>query len=277
MCECASARVVLQVVSATPGCQTGRVRTSLVTVCVKRTSAVTSVTSAPPASSTSPTATVSVNESSTGAVGLLLCVMVMCVCSPQPSPHSPLTTPTERPNQPERSSVSVSWLCDGDTAEASLLDDGVCVCVCADCECSAAGTVENSCRPHPQTRTCVCKLGFTGDHCDACAPGFHGLNCQGETPSMTPMTTEVNSLSHTLKSIVDSYDWWSVPTACRCSGPGCLDGSCDPVTGHGVCRTGFQGYECDQCAAGYFNFPLCQCESNSGGRGCDDVITCRVT
>uniref|UniRef100_A0A3B4BCE3 Laminin, alpha 5 n=1 Tax=Periophthalmus magnuspinnatus TaxID=409849 RepID=A0A3B4BCE3_9GOBI len=90
--------------------------------------------------------------------------------------------------------------------------------------CSAAGTVDNSCRPDPRTRTCVCKPGFTGDHCDTCAPGFHGLNCQ----------------------------------ACQCSSPGCLDGSCDSVTGHGVCRSGFQGYECDRCAPGYFNYPLCQ-------------------
>ncbi|XP_056241478.1 laminin subunit alpha-5 isoform X1 [Seriola aureovittata] len=92
------------------------------------------------------------------------------------------------------------------------------------CECSAAGTVDNSCRPDPRTRTCVCKPGFTGDHCDTCAPGFYGLNCQ----------------------------------ACQCSGPGCLDGSCDLVTGHSVCRSGFQGYQCDQCAPGYFNYPLCQ-------------------
>ncbi|XP_058499238.1 laminin subunit alpha-5 isoform X1 [Solea solea] len=100
------------------------------------------------------------------------------------------------------------------------------------CECSAAGTVDNSCRPDPRTRTCVCKPGFTGDHCDTCAPGFYGLNCQ----------------------------------TCQCSSPGCLDGSCDFVTGHGVCRSGFQGYECDQCAAGYFNYPLCQlCGCSSVG------------
>ncbi|MEQ2293407.1 Laminin subunit alpha-5, partial [Ameca splendens] len=46
------------------------------------------------------------------------------------------------------------------------------------CECSAAGTVDNSCRPDPRTQTCVCKPGFTGDHCDTCTPGFYGLNCQ---------------------------------------------------------------------------------------------------
>uniref|UniRef100_A0A8C4GGV7 Laminin subunit alpha-5 n=1 Tax=Dicentrarchus labrax TaxID=13489 RepID=A0A8C4GGV7_DICLA len=112
------------------------------------------------------------------------------------------------------------------------------------CECSAAGTVDNSCRPDPRTRTCVCKPGFSGDHCDTCAPGFYGLNCQ----------------------------------ACQCSGPGCLDGSCDYVTGHGVCRSGFQGYECNQCAPGYFNYPLCQlCGCSTVGslpEGCDASGRC---
>ncbi|XP_027144166.1 laminin subunit alpha-5 isoform X2 [Larimichthys crocea] len=112
------------------------------------------------------------------------------------------------------------------------------------CECSAAGTVDNSCRPDPRTRTCVCKPGFTGDHCDTCAPGFHGLNCQ----------------------------------ACQCSGPGCLDGSCNLVTGHAVCRSGFQGYDCDQCAPGYFNYPLCQlCGCSPVGslpEGCDASGRC---
>ncbi|KAM4563209.1 laminin subunit alpha-5 isoform 2-T2 [Odontesthes bonariensis] len=112
------------------------------------------------------------------------------------------------------------------------------------CECSAPGTVDNSCRPDPQTQTCICKPGFTGDHCDTCAPRFYGPNCQ----------------------------------ACQCSGPGCRDGSCDLLTGQGNCRTGFQGYHCDQCAPGYFTYPLCQlCGCSADGslsEGCDTSGHC---
>ncbi|XP_030624223.1 laminin subunit alpha-5 [Chanos chanos] len=112
------------------------------------------------------------------------------------------------------------------------------------CECSAAGTEGNSCRPDPRSRTCICKLGFTGEHCDSCARGFFGLNCQ----------------------------------RCQCSGPGCLDGSCDQVTGQCFCRAGFQGYSCEQCAPGYFNYPLCQlCGCSTVGSlpgGCDSEGRC---
>ncbi|XP_045065442.1 laminin subunit alpha-5 isoform X2 [Coregonus clupeaformis] len=107
------------------------------------------------------------------------------------------------------------------------------------CECSAAGTEGNSCRPDPRSRTCICKPGFTGDRCDGCAPGHHGLNCQ----------------------------------TCQCLGPGCQDGRCDTLTGQCQCRQGFQGYSCDQCTPGYFNYPLCQlCGCSSVGslpEGCD--------
>ncbi|KAJ8408959.1 hypothetical protein AAFF_G00239800 [Aldrovandia affinis] len=112
------------------------------------------------------------------------------------------------------------------------------------CECNAAGSVGNSCRPDPRTHTCVCKPNFAGVHCDSCAPRFFGLNCQG----------------------------------CQCSGPGCLDGTCDTATGQCYCRSGFQGYACERCAPGYFNYPLCQlCGCSTVGslpEGCDASGRC---
>lgn len=47
--------------------------------------------------------------------------------------------------------------------------------------------------------------------------------------------------------------------ACQCSGPGQYDGTCDSETGQCLCRTGFEGHLCNQCAPGYFSYPLCQC------------------
>ncbi|XP_035378190.1 laminin subunit alpha-5 isoform X2 [Electrophorus electricus] len=112
------------------------------------------------------------------------------------------------------------------------------------CECNAAGTEGNSCRPDPHTRTCVCKAGFTGQHCDTCDPGYYSLNCY----------------------------------RCQCSGPGSQEGQCDMLTGQCACRSGFQGYACDQCAPGYFNYPLCQiCGCSSVGSvssSCDSIGQC---
>ncbi|XP_062872234.1 laminin subunit alpha-5 [Trichomycterus rosablanca] len=112
------------------------------------------------------------------------------------------------------------------------------------CECNAAGTEGNSCRPDLHTRTCVCKAGFTGMHCDTCAPGYYSHNCH----------------------------------RCQCSGPGSQDGSCNVVTGECVCRQGFHGYSCEQCAPGYFNYPLCQlCGCSNVGTvpgGCDSTGQC---
>ncbi|TUI56729.1 Laminin subunit alpha-5 [Bagarius yarrelli] len=104
------------------------------------------------------------------------------------------------------------------------------------CECNAAGTEGNSCQADPNTRTCMCKPGFKGQHCDTCATGYYGLNCY----------------------------------RCQCTGPGCQDGTCDVVTGQCVCRTGFHGYSCDQCAPGYFNYPLCQ---HFTGPHCDECLS----
>lgn len=67
-----------------------------------------------------------------------------------------------------------------------------------------------------------------------------------------PVTKAMQTCPHSCSS--------PFPPGCQCSGQGCLDGSCDALMGQCVCRSGFQGYSCEQCAPGYFNYPLCQCE-----------------
>lgn len=97
-------------------------------------------------------------------------------------PRSPAATRSGLQEEPEVSSLR------GTSKRGCVL--------CADCECSAAGTVENSCRADPRTGTCICKPGFTGDHCDACAPGFYGLSCEGETCTFKPNTSGTSPRLH---------------------------------------------------------------------------------
>lgn len=97
-------------------------------------------------------------------------------------PRSPAATRSGLQEEPEVSSLR------GTSKRGCVL--------CADCECSAAGTVENSCRADPRTGTCICKPGFTGDHCDACAPGFYGLSCEGETCTFKPNTSGTSARLH---------------------------------------------------------------------------------
>uniref|UniRef100_A0A3Q2VIY2 Laminin, alpha 5 n=1 Tax=Haplochromis burtoni TaxID=8153 RepID=A0A3Q2VIY2_HAPBU len=103
----------------------------------------------------------------------------------------------------------------------------------AACDCDVEFT-DGTCED--LTGRCFCKPNYTGENCDSCAAGFTGFpECYRE-PAGEIIT-------------------------CQCAGPGCLDGSCDEVTGHGVCRGGFQGPQCDRCAPGYFSYPLCQRKS----------------
>uniref|UniRef100_A0A3Q4GQJ6 Laminin N-terminal domain-containing protein n=1 Tax=Neolamprologus brichardi TaxID=32507 RepID=A0A3Q4GQJ6_NEOBR len=113
---------------------------------------------------------------------------------------------------------------------------------------------------------CDCQHHTCGVSCDQCCPGYHQLawkpattysanECEREC--VQTRTHGVVTPAEKCASCVGSGDL----VACQCAGPGCLDGSCDEVTGHGVCRSGFLGPQCDRCAPGYFSYPLCQRKS----------------
>ncbi|MEQ2217073.1 hypothetical protein XENOCAPTIV_012983, partial [Xenoophorus captivus] len=135
------------------------------------------------------------------------------------------------------------------------------------CECSAAGTVDNSCRPDPRTQTCVCKPGFTGDHCDTCTPGFYGLNCQVcGCSTVGSLPERCNASGRCL-----CKPEFQGPRCEQCrsgfhSYPSCQECSCDPrtsfdtsctVSGICHCRPNYSGASCDQCSPGYYGYPSC--------------------
>uniref|UniRef100_A0A663MGQ6 Laminin subunit alpha 3 n=1 Tax=Athene cunicularia TaxID=194338 RepID=A0A663MGQ6_ATHCN len=119
---------------------------------------------------------------------------------------------------------------------------------CIPCSCNsehAEGCEEGSGR-------CFCKQNFQGENCERCADGFYGYPYCVRIP-VYPSPNPSDAMAGDI-------------IACQCHGAGVLGGDCDGNSGQCRCRTGFHGFSCDTCAAGYFHYPLCQvCECNSVG------------
>ncbi|KAL9868319.1 laminin subunit alpha-3 isoform 2-T2 [Geothlypis trichas] len=134
---------------------------------------------------------------------------------------------------------------------------------CIPCSCNlehADGCEEGSGR-------CFCKQNFQGDHCERCADGFYGYPFCVYTP-LNPSTSSVPSDAVAGDIIGGCKPGYFGPQClpCQCHGAGVLGSDCDGSTGQCRCRTGFGGFSCDTCAAGYFQYPFCQvCECNLMG------------
>ncbi|KAM9260806.1 laminin subunit alpha-3 [Cariama cristata] len=135
---------------------------------------------------------------------------------------------------------------------------------CIPCSCNsehAEGCEEGSGR-------CFCKQNFQGENCERCADGFYGYPFCVYT-SVYPFTSP-NPRDAMAGDIIEGgckpgyFGPQCLP--CQCHGAGVLGGDCDGNTGQCRCRTGFGGFSCDTCAAGYFHYPFCQvCECNLAG------------
>ncbi|XP_056188731.1 laminin subunit alpha-3 [Falco biarmicus] len=135
---------------------------------------------------------------------------------------------------------------------------------CISCSCNserAEGCEEGSGR-------CFCKQNFQGESCERCAAGFYGYPFCVHTP-VYPFTSP-NPRDAMAGDIIEGgckpgyFGPQCLP--CQCHGTGVLGGDCDGNTGQCRCRTGFWGFSCDACAAGYFHYPFCQvCECNLAG------------
>ncbi|KAM9386689.1 laminin subunit alpha-3 [Phaethornis superciliosus] len=135
---------------------------------------------------------------------------------------------------------------------------------CIPCSCNseyAEGCEEGSGR-------CLCKQNFQGENCEHCAEGFYDYPFCVRLP-VYPFTSP-NPRDDMAGDIIEGgckpgY-FGSQCQPCQCHGAGVLGSDCDGNTGQCRCRTGFGGFSCDTCAAGYFHYPFCQvCECNLSG------------
>jgi len=97
------------------------------------------------------------------------------------------------------------------------------------CNCSTCDEFTGNCR---------CPPGVIGENCDRCKPGTFGydpvIGCQ--------------------------------PCNCDSTGTGNPDAYCDIQTGQCPCLENYGSRKCSQCAAGYYNYPVCtKCDCFAGG------------
>ncbi|XP_039092940.1 laminin subunit alpha-5 isoform X4 [Hyaena hyaena] len=155
---------------------------------------------------------------------------------------------------------------------------------CVSCPCPLAVPSNNfavGCVLRGGRTQCLCKPGYAGPSCERCAPGFFGnpmvlgsscqpCDCSGNgDPNLLfsdcdPLTGACRScLRHTAGPRCEScapgfYGNALVPGNCtRCDCSPCGTETCDPHSGHCVCKPGVTGPLCDRCQEGYFGFQSC--------------------
>ena len=143
--------------------------------------------------------------------------------------------------------------------DGSLKTDGS-VCISTDpCPCSNDGT-------------CNCGIGFKGDKCDECEPGYYdidvndftsGASCTGIFP-YTPEKKAYFKINDLCKSIDCDCN---IDGSLKEDGSVCLSSEICPCDSNGLCTCGinYYGDKCEKCEKGFYD---------SDGNNSDTNATC---
>jgi hypothetical protein len=171
--------------------------------------------------------------------------------------------------------------------------DSIVFAECRACQCSTVGSLSTSCTD--LAGECSCRPGFVGRECDRCAVGAGTFpDCHAPACLCTPGKTaeQAAAICQRYNQLLESG------TNCSCLSSdctGCNDGyfpndigqcvscqcdsagteSCTTTNGICLCRHGFSGETCNQCAEGYYGFPDCQgrlAEQNVGSITVSSII-----
>ncbi|XP_048872059.1 laminin subunit alpha-1-like isoform X2 [Brienomyrus brachyistius] len=149
---------------------------------------------------------------------------------------------------------------------------------CVACNCSQAGSLSTRCNTEG---ACLCIQGVAGVKCDHCAPNHYGTVetgckeciCAHTHGHCLPDTGECvcppNTRGQACELCEDLHWGHSLETGCKpcdCSAVGALVRHCDLSNGQCLCRRGFDGPGCNQCAPGFSGYPKCApCRCNMRG------------
>ena len=97
--------------------------------------------------------------------------------------------------------------------------------------CNRLGSSDNGGLCLPGHKTCDCKPGVGGVHCDRCLDGFWGLH---RLPQLNLPLTEQSFTSG-----------GCLP--CNCNAYGSLRADCEQMNGQCICKHGVKETQCDQC------------------------------
>lgn len=138
------------------------------------------------------------------------------------------------------------------------------------CQCDYEGSTSFECDPFGGQ--CQCKPNIIGRQCDACRTGFFGFpDCKPcDCPSKSLCEKETGACicaPHVIGEKCDqcepysfAFDQYFGCEACNCDPMGVVRGNlqCDLNNGTCQCERNIEGRTCDQCRAGFFEFPQCQ-------------------